>query len=445
MARYFNALITTPFYNRWNRRLKNWLSRHRLTRPILEVCRSWKRGLKDILFHSSLFEAYGVRYIGPIDGHDLPKLEKYLAFAKTCDGPVLLHVLTQKGRGYQPALDAPSKFHGTGPFDLATGNKTAAGNTLAYQDAFGAKLAELARANPKIVGITAAMAPGTGLNKLREACPNQFFDVGIAEEHAVTFAAGLAAAGMRPVVAIYSTFMQRAFDQAMHDVCLQNLPVVFCMDRAGVSPADGATHHGLFDIAFIRALPNATLMQPRNCAELEAMLAWALGRNSPVFIRYPKGGSLSDDIPPAPLELGKAEVLREGTDVQIWSLGNWDKPAREIAQRLQNETGLSVGIVNARFIKPLDSALLIEQAQSARLIITLEDAQAAGGFGSAVLETLSAAGVQTPVEIFGYPDRFIPHASTLEDCRTSAGLDDGTIYQRILERLKRDILLPIQK
>lgn len=438
IASYFNQLITTPFYNRWNRKIKEWLARYEFTRGLLDAVRRWKRGTKDFLFSSSLFEAYGVRYIGPIDGHDIAKLERYLAFAKTCDQPVFLHVLTKKGRGYQPALAAPEKFHGTGPFDLTTGARQApAAGAKNYQDVFGEALAKFAAADSRIVGVTAAMAPGTGLTHLRKACPKQFFDVGIAEEHAVTFSAGLASQGMRPVVAIYSSFMQRAFDGIMHDVCIQNLPVVFCMDRAGLSPSDGATHHGLFDIAFIRSLPNATLMQPANEDELADMLWTSLHASGPTFIRYPKGGGTGKAVKAAPamMETGRAEILRAGSDVQFWALGPWCENAQKMAARLEAQTGLSAGVVNARFVKPLDTELLAKQAPSAQLIVTLEDAEAAGGFGSAILEALSTMGSQTPVQIIGWPDAFIPHGNSTAELRAHAGLDDESIYAGILEKL----------
>jgi 1-deoxy-D-xylulose-5-phosphate synthase len=281
------------------------------------------------------------------------------------------------------------------------------------------------------------MAPGTGLVHLRKNLPKQYFDVGIAEEHAVIFAAGMAAQGIRPVVAIYSTFLQRAFDCVMHDVCLQNLPVVFCMDRAGLSPTDGATHHGLFDIAFIRALPNAILMQPRNEDELADMLWTALATPSPTFIRYPKGCGTGCKVKdkPVKLEIGRAEVLRDGRDVQLWALGPWVEDAERLAERLRVERGIEAGVVNARFVKPLDVELLSKQAREARMIVTLEDHQAGGGFGSAVLEALSAAGIPTPVHVVGWPDRFVPHASNVAELRRQCGLDEASVYAGIVAAL----------
>jgi 1-deoxy-D-xylulose-5-phosphate synthase len=272
IATYFNQLISSPVYNRLDKGLGRFFSKSAWGRALLRVTGRWKKGTKDFLVSSSLFETYGVRYLGPIDGHDIAKLERFLAFAKQCDQPVLLHVLTKKGRGYEPALASPEAFHGMPPFDISTGRGEAAAGPPSYQDAFGKALLRHAREDKDIVGITAAMPPGTGLSFLRNNLPGQYFDVGIAEEHAVVFAAGMATRGMKPVVAVYSTFLQRAYDCVMHDVCLQNLPVVFCMDRAGLSPNDGPTHHGLFDISFLRPLPNATIMQPRE--EDEWRLLW---------------------------------------------------------------------------------------------------------------------------------------------------------------------------
>jgi len=440
IATYFNNLITTPLYNRIDKKIARFFSTTKGGRAFLKAAGKWKRGTKDFLVSSSLFETYGVRYLGPIDGHDIAKLERYLAFAKECDQPVILHLLTKKGKGYQPAVASPENFHGTPPFDILTGRREARpGDPPTYQDAFGQSLLKYAQNDPKIVGITAAMPPGTGLVYMRKNLPKQYFDVGIAEEHAVIFAAGMATQGMKPVVAIYSTFLQRAFDCVMHDVCLQNLPVVFCMDRAGLSATDGATHHGLFDIAFIRALPNAILMQPRDEDELADMLWTALDIPSPTFIRYPKGCGCGRPIKESPekLEIGKAEVMREGKSVQFWALGPWTCDAMKAAEKLERECGVSAGVVNARFIKPLDRDLLVKQAREAKLIVTMEDHAISGGFGSAVLEALSEAGISTPVHIVGWPDRYVPHGSDVETLRKVCGLDFDTVYEGAKTALNR--------
>lgn len=438
LARYFNEIITNPVYNRIDRGLVSFLKKLPGGASILEYGKRWKRETKDFIVGSSLFEAYGVRYIGPIDGHDLDLVTRHLEFAKNEEQPIILHLLTKKGRGYEPAMASPEKFHGLGPFDIKTGmappkKKNTPPN---YQDVFGKCLLEYAKSNARIVGITAAMPPGTGLSFLREELPGQFFDVGIAEEHAVLFAAGMATDGFRPVVAIYSTFLQRAYDPIIHDVCLQNLPVTFCMDRAGLSPNDGPTHHGLFDIAYLRTVPNTIVMQPKNEDELADMLWTCLHIDGPTFIRYPRGSAtgIEKKAQPQLLATGKAEVLREGNRIQFWALGPWVAEAEEIADQLMDELGCAIGVVNARFAKPIDSALLLSQAEEADLIVTFEDHVIQGGFGSAVLECLNDHDNRIPVLRVGYPDRFVDHGSTAEDIRSTAGLDRNSILERIRQK-----------
>ena len=439
LAGYFNDLITNPVYNRVDRKLKSLLQKLPGGPAVLNVASKWKKETKDFFVDSSLFETYGIRYIGPIDGHDLEAVTKHFEFAKTSQQPILLHLLTKKGKGYEPALRSPEKFHGLGPFDKATGVSPTKENAPPnYQDAFGQNLLKQAQQDRRIVGITAAMPPGTGLSFLRENLPEQFFDVGIAEEHAVIFAAGMACDGLKPVVAIYSTFLQRAFDCIVHDVCLQNLPVVFCMDRAGLSPQDGATHHGLFDIAYLRCVPNTTIMQPKDEDELADMLATALAHPGPTFIRYPRGagaGVVCKDAPTL-LEIGRAEVIRPGTQVQFWALGPWVAEAEALAETLAAETGLSIGVVNARFAKPLDRGLLATQAAEAALFVTFEDHTVEGGFGSALLEALSQDGHDTPLERIGYPDSFLEHGSSVDHLRAVAGLDPETLRERLRGRFR---------
>jgi 1-deoxy-D-xylulose-5-phosphate synthase len=434
IARYFNHLITNPVYTRIDRNVQQVLAKMPGGKPLIRLARKWKRGTKDFLVSSSFFETFGLRYLGPIDGHDLPNLERFLQFAKESPQPVLLHVQTIKGKGYEPALASPEKFHGASPFDLNTGQgkPKAPGTPPNYQDAFGQCLLRHARDNNRIVGITAAMPPGTGLVYLRENLPQQFFDVGIAEEHAVLFAAGMACKGFRPVVAIYSTFLQRAVDPIIHDVCLQRLPVVFCMDRAGLSPNDGPTHHGLFDIAYLRGIPEVVLAQPRNEDELADLLHTGLLHDGPFFIRYPRGTGTGEAIKesPARLPIGRAEVLREGDEIQIWALGPWVQTGEDLAARLA-ACGISVGMINARFIKPLDGDLLQRQASHTKLFITLEDHARQNGFGSALLETLSDFGLNTPVLRIGWPDRFVDHASSVQELRRANGLDDASVWSMI--------------
>jgi 1-deoxy-D-xylulose-5-phosphate synthase len=441
IARYLNKLTTSPTYNKLHADVEKFFLGLPHGHEMNQLYVKWKRETKDFFVNSSLFEKFGLRYIGPIDGHNLDELVKNLEFARQCDGPVLLHVLTKKGKGLEAAIAHPEKFHGASPFDPATGEsaKSAPGTPPNYQDVFGAALTRFARQNPKVLGITGAMPSGTGLTQLSKEVPGQFFDVGIAEEHAVLFAAGLATKGFRPVCAIYSTFLQRAYDMVIHDVCLQNLPVTFCLDRAGLSPNDGPTHHGLFDISYLRCVPNATVMQPKDEDELVDMLHTSLNLGSPAFIRYPRGAGTGTPIKPAPvaLPIGHAELVREGSNVMIWALGPMVQEAQKVAERLAAEEDISVGVVNARFIKPLDRTLLLSQAACIPLIVTLEDNVVAGGFGSAVLEALQDGDCLTPVERIGWPDRFVEHGSSVEILRASYGLATDDIVRRIKERYRR--------
>jgi 1-deoxy-D-xylulose-5-phosphate synthase len=433
IARYFNELITNPLYNRIDRDMHTFLGRIPGGKSLIRFARKWKKETKDFFVSSSLFETYGLRYLGPIDGHDFAQLDRYLDFAKNSDIPVLLHVLTNKGRGYEPAVASPEKFHGTSPFEVSTGKGLSQPNLPpTYQDAFGKALLRFAKDNPKVVGITAAMPPGTGLVYLRENAPKQFFDVGIAEEHAVIFAAGLATQGFRPVVAIYSTFLQRAYDNIIHDICLQNLPVVFCMDRAGLSPNDGPTHHGLFDIAFLNCVPRAVIMQPMNEDELTDMLWTALQHDGPVFIRYPRGNGCGIPIKQIPesIALGRAQPLEVGTHIQIWAIGPWVETALKLQKQLST-MGISVGVTNARFIKPIDRELIAQQARTSSLFITMEDHVTKGGMGSVFLEALHELNLSIPLMRFAWPDAFVGHASSVEALKLSHQLDDASILNAI--------------
>ncbi|MBW7895563.1 MAG: 1-deoxy-D-xylulose-5-phosphate synthase [Opitutaceae bacterium] len=438
MAKYLNRLSTNPTYNRVHHDLERFFTSLPGGHDMHNMWVKWKRETKDFFVQSSLFEKFGLRYLGPIDGHNLDELVKNLEFARQSDGPILLHVLTKKGRGLQAAIDHPEKFHGASPYNPKNGeSRGQSGKTPPnYQDVFGQALVKFARQDPKIVGITGAMPSGTGLGHLAAALPKQFFDVGIAEEHAVLFAAGLATKGIKPVVAIYSTFLQRAYDQIIHDVCLQNLPVTFCMDRAGLSANDGPTHHGLFDLAYLRCVPHAVVMQPKDEDELVDMLHTSIEHKGPAFIRYPRGAGngVKIKVQPARLTIGQAEVLREGSNIMIWALGPMITEALALAERLEAEQGLSVGVVNARFAKPLDRTLLLSQAACIPLIVTMEDHVVTGGFGSAVIETLQEADCNTAVERIGWPDKFIEHGSSVGILREAYGLSPDAMYQRILTR-----------
>ena len=431
-----NRLSTSPTYNKIHHDLGKFITSLPHGHAMQQLWAKWKRETKDFIVGSNLFENFGLRYLGPIDGHNLEELVKNLEFAKQDDGPILLHVLTDKGNGLPVARSAPEKFHGLGAFDPVTGEsrKPAPGTPPSYQEVFGDALLRFARANPRIVGITGAMPAGTGLSALANELPKQFFDVGIAEEHAVLFAAGLATQGVRPVCAIYSTFLQRAYDPIIHDVALQGLPVTFCLDRAGLSPNDGPTHHGLFDLAYLRCVPGIVVMQPKDEDELVDMLHTSLQLPGPAFIRYPRGAGVGVAVKPEPvaLPIGRAEVLREGTDVVIWALGPMLDEARRVADRLAAEEKLSVGIVNARFVKPLDRELLLRQAAVVPLLVTMEDHVATGGFGSAVLEALQEADSAATVERIGWPDKFIEHGSNVDGLRALHGLSSDGIYRRVL-------------
>ncbi len=440
MSKYLTELITNPVYNRLHDDLESFLKMVPGGNSLIKLGGRAKVGAKSMMVPSSLFEKYGLRYLGPIDGHDIDLVTKNLEFAKHADRPIVIHLITTKGKGYDVALQQPERFHGTSPFDPASGKPkgTARRTPPNYQDVFGKALVEIARQDKSIVGITAAMPSGTGLGYLADALPKQFFDVGIAEEHAALFAAGLATKGFHPVCAIYSTFLQRAVDPIIHDICLQNLPVTFCMDRAGLSPNDGPTHHGLFDIAYLRCIPNAILMQPKDEDELVDMLHTSLRTAQPAFIRFPRGAAegVKRKATPAMLPIGEAEVLRKGSDLAIWALGPMVAEALRISDHLLLHEGLSVGVVNARFSKPIDRDRLLEQAAEIGLLVTMEDHVLAGGFGSAVLEVLQEAGVHLPIERIGWPDEFVDHGSDVESLQAIYGITFEDTCRRVIERYR---------
>lgn len=448
-SKYFNDLITNPVYSRLHKDAGNFLSKIPGGETLIKFISKAKRDTKELLAPSSIFEKLGIRYLGPIDGHDVKGMVSLLEFAKTSDEPIVLHLLTKKGKGFPVALEEPEKWHGSGPFDLNTGlsHPSKPDSPPKYQDVFGECLASMAKENLKIVGITAAMPGGTGLDFLQKEIPDRFFDVGIAEEHAVLVAAGMATRGMLPVCAIYSTFLQRAFDQIIHDICLQNLPVTFCLDRAGLSPNDGPTHHGLFDLSFLRCIPNAIIMQPKDEDELQDMMATGIASEQPAFIRYPRGEGRGVERKkiPSPLPIGKAEVLREGSDCTIWALGDFVRVAEEIAEELDEKHGVSCSVTNARFVKPMDKELLLSHAQSHESIITLEDNVLAGGFGSAVLECLEEEDICLPVKRLGWPDKFIEHGNSVSSLREANNLGEKQLFAKIENflKLESDIEAPL--
>src|ERR1043166_8115442 len=407
---YLNKLITHPSYNKLAKDFERFVRRLPKGELALKLAHKAEEGFKGALtevglqprpstmeadgrggYGSSLiFEEMGLRYLGPIDGHDLPLLISTLEFAKTCDQPIVIHILTQKGKGFDAALKSPEKFHGTGPYDISTGESlpAKAGAPPAYQDVMGQTLVKLCQKNNTLVGITAAMPSGTGMKHLEKAMPDRYYDVGIAEEHAVIFAAGMATMGFHPVCAIYSTFLQRAYDCLHHDVCLQDLPVIFCMDRAGLSANDGPTHHGLFDIAYLRCLPNVIAMAPKDEDELADMMFTATHQQHPTFIRYPRGAAEGVPIKEQPklLEIGKAEVIQNFSNkgkrkVALFGLGNMMKFARKAAEKLGGE-GFDVAVINPRFTKPLDEGVHEFFGKTADVVVTLEDHALIGGYGS---------------------------------------------------------------
>ncbi len=435
VARTLGELLAHPRYNRWKNSVERFAKdRLRLT-WLRHIYFRLEEAIKSLFLHNVIFEEFGLRYIGPIDGHNLRTLMAALDIARASDEPILLHVSTQKGKGYPFAEEEPEAWHGTGAFECETGRPLATVTTPKYSQVFGQIMERLARQDKRIVAITAAMATGTGLSNFARAFPARFFDVGMSEEHAVIFAAGLAADGLRPVIAVYSTFAQRIVDYVIHDVCLQRLPVIFCLDRAGIVGDDGPTHHGVFDIALFRNVPNLIFMQPKDEAELAHMLYSATLWNRPVMIRYPRGCGPGTPLPDACLELplGKAEVLREGQDVQLWALGDMPDLAQRVAERLA-AAGLKAGIVNPRFIVPLDRDLLANQAAASRLIATLENGVISGGFGSAVGEALADLRYAGEFLRFGWPDRFIPQGAP-DILYERFGLTDAAVAERIIKTL----------
>src|SRR5580658_3011103 len=430
IARYFHRVVTNEHYQHLHASAARILEKFGGKRA-LKVARRAEEAAKGILWPSMLFEEFGLEYFGPIDGHNIPLLIETFKFLKTIDRPVLLHLLTQKGRGFQPALDLQKKFHGLGPYDPETGQTKPAGQ-LTYSESFANTLVDLAHKDERIVAITAAMPNGTGLDHFRPHHPKRYFDVGIAEEHAVLFAAGMATRGFRPVCAIYSTFLQRAYDPIIHDVCLQKLPVVFCMDRAGLSGDDGPTHHGLFDVSYLRGIPEIVLMAPKDEDELADMMKTALSLPGPSAIRYPRGtvAGVERKAEPHILAVGKAEIVEDGSDVAILGLGPMISLARELGIRLERD-GFSAAVINPRFVKPLDRAMLEVYARRVAAFVTFEDHVKMGGFGSAVIEALEEMGCPVPVVRIGWPDQFIEHGK-IDDLRVKYGLTVEAALAQVL-------------
>ncbi|MBQ9763825.1 MAG: 1-deoxy-D-xylulose-5-phosphate synthase [Phascolarctobacterium sp.] len=439
MSDYLYHLRTGETYTKIKHDLEGWLSNVDFGGDVLKVIRRIKGSVKNLVLPTSIFEELGFTYLGPIDGHDIHSLLEVMEAAKHIDGPVLVHVITKKGKGYAPAEESPNKFHGTGPFEVATGKKITNPNApITYTEVFGKTVIELAQEDKDIVAITAAMPDGTGLTPFSKEFPKRFFDVGIAEQHAVTAAAGMAAAGLNPVVAVYSTFLQRAYDSVLHDICMQNLHVNLCLDRAGLVGDDGFTHHGVFDYAYLRSMPNMVVMAPKDENELRHMLNTAVKMNSPVAVRYPRGSGVGVDISGAmeELPLGKAEVLREGSDVCLWAIGTMVESSLKVADKLA-EAGISAGVVNMRFAKPLDKELLLAHAAKYKKLVTMEEGVLQGGVGSAVLETLNDAKLLGECKVlnFAIPDEFVLHGDK-QRLFQDIGLDVDTMANKTLAFVK---------
>lgn len=434
LAKYFNSLQTSETFSWLRNKTTSFIEKLGGTQA-KDFAVKLEGTTKNLLFPSLLFNKFGLRYFGPLDGHDIPTLIRTLTYIKDLNEPVILHIVTQKGKGYQPALDNPTKFHGLGSYSIEDG-ETPNTSTPTFSQIFGSTLASMARTDDAITAITAAMASGTKLDIFKDAFPKRYFDVGIAEEHGALFACGLAAEGMKPYLAVYSTFMQRCLDMIQHDAALQKLPVRFCMDRAGLSADDGPTHHGLFDIAMIRSIPGVVFMQPKDEAEFVHMLRTMNHyQNGPTIIRYPRGCGPGTPLPTSAeiLPIGKAEIIQEGTDVTLISLGTMLTLAKETATLLE-EQGHSVAIINARFIKPLDDECIRTHATRTKVVCTFEDHSICGGFNSAVLESLQAADISTPVEAIAWPDQFIEHGSE-SILRKKYGLTAQAALHKIIPHL----------
>jgi 1-deoxy-D-xylulose-5-phosphate synthase len=439
VSSFLSKQFTSDLGVRLQKNLSNLLRSLPSGENLKHAARKMRDSFLSLVTPGFLFESLGFQYVGPIDGHNISEMITTLESVKKLDGPTLVHVLTKKGKGYVPAEQDPIKFHAVTPFHVLTGKpKKEKGPVPTYTDVFGRSLVRLAKGNPKVVGITAAMGSGTGIDKLALEMPRRTYDVGIAEQHAVTFAGGLATEGFIPVVAIYSTFLQRGYDEILHDVCLQDLHVVFALDRAGLVGADGPTHHGVFDFAYMRSMPNMVIMAPKDENELQHMLKTAVDHPGPISLRYPRGEgwgvALDKDM--KTLEIGKAEILRQGGDLVIAAIGHTVLPALKAAEELA-PLGIDAAVVNTRFVKPLDKNLFRDLLTRVPRLITVEDHVVAGGFGSALIEFLTDEGF-TGVEVkrLGVPDRFIPHG-TQDELRKMCGFDKDAIAQASLQLVRR--------
>ena len=436
MNKLLTRLRSKKNYRVTNNKWKNILSKVPfIGKKIVKIVGSSKNAIKQVFIPGMYFEEIGIKYLGPVDGHNIKDLEGIFEKAKAFDEPVIIHVLTKKGKGYKPAEDIPSKFHGVGPFDLSTGEIGKSSDN--YSKIFGNKLVNIAKYNKKVVAVTAAMRDGVGLTKFALKYPKRYFDVGIAEEHALTFSAGLARSGMIPFVSIYSSFYQRAYDQIIHDICLQNLHVVMCVDRAGIVGNDGETHQGIYDMAFLRLIPNITILCPKNFRELEMMMDFAVSFDGPIVIRYPRGGESSISMPSKTLHFGKCEIIKEGCDLSIIAVGNMVSRALEISKLLEND-GISSEVINVRFLKPLDSKKIINSIKKTKNAFTIEDGTIIDGLATAVKELLvdnNLLGIN--YKSYAYPDKFIRHGN-VSQIEKKYGMDSISIYNDIKKNIVTD-------
>ncbi len=438
LSAFFSRRLTSDFFVRMKRETENLLDHvPKIGKDLRRLAKKVEESVKGFLTPGMLFEAFGFDYVGPVDGHNLDELVRMLENASRMDGPILFHVVTKKGKGYAPAERNPSLFHGVGPFDRETGDVVKFPGPPSYTEIFGKTLTALAAKDERIVAITAAMLEGTGLKSFAETYPQRFFDVGIAEQHAVTFAAGLAAQGLKPVCTIYSTFLQRAYDNVLHDVCLQRLPVTFALDRGGLVGADGPTHHGVFDYGYLRHIPNLVFCAPRDEVELQRIIATAADYDGPFAYRYPRGsgsGGMALVEDPQLLAIGKGEKLRDGNDAVLVAIGSSVAESMAAAELLATE-GIAVSVVDARFIKPLDDALIVAAIENAGRLVTVEENVVQGGFGSAVLEMLAEKGVRVPTALIGLPDDFVEQG-TQKELRSRYGIDASGIAAKVRALVK---------
>ena len=432
MSSYLDHIRTAAPYTELKMGVTNALKKiPKVGDGMVDAIHKTKSSIKQLVIPGMLFENMGLTYLGPVDGHDMRQLGKVLQEAKRKQGSVLVHVLTEKGRGYEPAMRHPARFHGAAPYEIETGLPKSNGNP-SYTDIFSTVMRKFGDREPDVVAVSAAMVPGTGLKRFGNMFPDRLFDVGIAEEHAVTFAAGLALGGLRPVVAIYSSFLQRAIDQILHDVCMQNLPVVFAVDRAGLVGSDGETHHGCFDLSYLSMMPNMTVMAPKNKWELSDMMKFAIRQNCPVAIRYPRGEAYTGlEEYRAPIEMGKAEVLEKGKEIAILAVGNMVRTAVQVTENLRKK-GYEPTLVNMRFVKPLDTELLDSIKEDHSLIVTMEENVKSGGFGEQVMTYYGSRMHGPAVRIVAIEDRFVPHGS-VEDLMRQQQMDSDSVTERVLQ------------